>query len=158
MPEIKLDIECKSCNGTGLYSGMAERDGAAVVCSSCDGTGCMKYNFVYKEFTKRKDSKNVKRVYQINPGVVIGEGCVNGENIGLEDFGGISYNEWSSGQGFGANTEMRKFVCPLWWYQSADYDRKPNWKECGFGVFKSCKHFEDKDKCWEKFDKEHGEK
>lgn len=31
-------IECQACKGTGLYKGMAERDGAAVVCSHCHGT------------------------------------------------------------------------------------------------------------------------
>jgi len=33
-PEI-----CKSCSGTGLYSGMGERTGYAVVCLYCKGRG-----------------------------------------------------------------------------------------------------------------------
>ena len=41
-------IECQACGGTGLYKGMAERDGAAVVCSCCNGTG--KTEFTYNEF------------------------------------------------------------------------------------------------------------
>lgn len=36
---IKIECECNACKGTGLYVGMAERDGAAVVCYTCKGTG-----------------------------------------------------------------------------------------------------------------------
>jgi len=31
--------ECSSCHGTGLYSGMCEGPGVAVVCLTCDGLG-----------------------------------------------------------------------------------------------------------------------
>lgn len=30
--EIRIKQECSACNGTGLYVGFAEKDGAAVVC------------------------------------------------------------------------------------------------------------------------------
>ena len=36
---IEFDCECESCKGTGLYVGMAEREGSAVVCHTCKGTG-----------------------------------------------------------------------------------------------------------------------
>jgi hypothetical protein len=50
---------------------------------------------------------------------------------------------------------MRKYTCPAWWYQSADYKKKPNWKEClACGSFSSCKHFSIKQNCWDRFDKE----
>jgi len=47
--KIELDIVCQSCDGTGLYKGFAEKDGAAVVCSRCDGTGKEHYVFVYEK-------------------------------------------------------------------------------------------------------------
>ena len=34
---LEADVECTSCSGTGLYQGMAERDGTAVICYQCDG-------------------------------------------------------------------------------------------------------------------------
>ncbi|GAH55007.1 unnamed protein product, partial [marine sediment metagenome] len=36
---IEYDCECNDCKGTGLYTGMAEGDGFAVVCHACNGTG-----------------------------------------------------------------------------------------------------------------------
>jgi len=36
---LEGECECSACKGTGLYVGMAEREGAAVVCSRCKGTG-----------------------------------------------------------------------------------------------------------------------
>ncbi len=58
MKKIELDIECQSCNGTGVYRGMGERDGASVVCFTCDGTGCFKYKFEYTLFKERKIDLN----------------------------------------------------------------------------------------------------
>lgn len=37
--KIGADAQCGACEGTGLYVGMAERDGTAVVCYRCHGTG-----------------------------------------------------------------------------------------------------------------------
>jgi len=45
MEKIEMDIECPSCNGTGLYCGMGEKEGVAVVCCKCQGSG--KYHYVY---------------------------------------------------------------------------------------------------------------
>lgn len=35
----EIQIECPACHGTGLYQGMCEQDGCAVVCTKCDGKG-----------------------------------------------------------------------------------------------------------------------
>jgi DnaJ-class molecular chaperone len=71
---IDLDIVCQSCQGTGLYVGMAERDGAAVVCSTCEGTGRYAYHFEYKPFTERaKPPRKIKSVH-VARGYVIGHG------------------------------------------------------------------------------------
>jgi hypothetical protein len=156
MKTIEYDCECDSCKGTGLYQGFAEKDGAAVVCHTCDGKGWFHEKITYKETDKnRKGRKGIKRVFITNPGIGIGEGPVDGKKLKLEDFGGLSYADWAAGKEFGEGTEMRAYTCPAWWYQSADNDKKPEWKECQFcGCFSDCKHYHDKAKCWERFDKE----
>ena len=144
---------CKSCGGTGLYVGMAERDGAAIMCHTCKGTGCHKFRYEYDEFTGRIDRPGVARVYETNPGICIG----TGRGHRLEDFGGIPLKEWEAGLPFVSGTENRKFTCPCWWFQNADYKRKPKWPECDSSLgcsFSGCTHFRDKEKCWERFDNE----
>lgn len=150
MKRIEFDEKCKACNGTGLYVGIAERDGYAVVCHDCNGTG--KYHFVheYEEFEGRVERRGIRRVIQYNPGIVVG---------GDHDFGGMSYEDWISGKEFKPGMEMRKYTCPCWWYQVADYSKKPNWIECwSTSLFPRCKHFSEKEKCWERWDKEFGNK
>jgi len=150
--KIEFDEKCKSCRGTGLYIGMAERDGSAVVCHTCKGTGCHHFVYEYEEFKNRIEDQRVKRVYQVNPGIIIGK---DKGRYKLSDFGGISYNNWISGKPFGKGTENRLFTCPAWWYQSADHDKKPNWPECIIlGSFSRCVHFAEKDKCWDRWDRE----
>jgi len=144
--KIEFDEQCKACNGTGLYKGMGEKDGYAVVCHTCEGTGKHHYVHEYEEFTGKKERNGIKQVVKTNPGIYLG---------GNLDFGGMSYEDWKQGKPFPPKSEMRKHTCPAWWYQSADYDKKPCWKECGFGSFSACKHFPDKDKCWERWDKEY---
>ena len=152
---IEFDQECKSCKGTGLYVGIAERDGAAVVCNVCKGKGCHHVKIEYDDFLERNTHENVEQVYECNPGVVIGKG-ERGDKFKLSDFGGMPYSNWLSGVSFSPGMENRKFTCPVWWYQNADYSKKPNWIECvGAGsTFSKCPHFAEKDKCWERWDKE----
>ena len=148
MPTINLKIKCQSCEGGGLYVGMAERDRTAVVCQTCKGTGCQSYTFAYEEFDQRQSTPNVKWVYQTNPGIMVG-----GKTP--EIYGGMSYDDWSSGRKFTRGMENRKCTCPAWWYQGVDYSRKPNWNEClGCGMFSSCSSFSSKDKCWKRWDEE----
>ena len=152
-----VNEKCQSCDGTGLFVGMAERNGAAVVCHTCHGTGCHKFVHEYEPFVERQDREGVRRVYEVNPGICIGTG--NGHN--LEDFGGMPINVWQGGMPFARGMENRKFTCPSWWYQSADYNRKPEWKECSQTLgssFSSCKHFCTKSQCWQRFDREHKDK
>jgi hypothetical protein len=58
-----LATECQECGGTGLYRGMLEPKGTAVVCVRCIGTGCQYIS--YRPFTKRKTLKGVKKVYRV---------------------------------------------------------------------------------------------
>lgn len=148
---IEFDQECKNCNGAGLYQGMAERDGAAVVCHTCEGTGCKHVKIEYESFTSRKEPDGVKRVFCVNPGVMIGEN----ETLSLEDFGGMSIDEWKDGMPFPVASEDRKHTCPKWWYQTANYTKCPQWKECDKslgGSFSKCPYFATKDQCWKRFD------
>jgi len=148
---IEFDEECKSCEGTGLYMGLAERNGAAIVCSDCEGTGRCHVKIEYETFTQRKKRTSAKRVYQTNPGIVIGEG----KGLSLEDFGGMPLSDWEEGKPFPPKSENRKYTCPRWWYQSANYKKQPKWEECysSMGtVFSKCKHFPDRESCWERWD------
>jgi hypothetical protein len=124
---------------------MAERAGAAVVCRQCKGTGCHEYRHDYTEFVERKPRAGVLRVYQANPGIMV---YTNAR------FGGLSYEEWRSGAAFDG-AEMRQHTCPAWWYQSADYNRKPDWEQCWqANRFSDCPLFSTKHQCWERFDRE----
>jgi hypothetical protein len=146
---IEFDEKCQACNGTGLYKGAAERDGFAVVCHKCGGTG--RYHFVhaYEEFAERTERADIHTIVEVNPGICLGSNL---------DFGGMSYQDWKDGKPFPPKSEMRKYVCPAWWYQVADYDKKPKWNEClECGMFSHCKHFDQKIKCWERWDKEQEE-
>ena len=150
--KIEVNQKCQACDGTGLYKGLGEGDGIAVVCNHCRGKGSYKFVHTYEEAGPRTLQKNVLRVIQSNPGIKAGEG----NNCTIEDFGGVSYKEWLNTGEFPEGTEMRKFVCPAWWYQSVDYEKKPRWDECiGIGVFSQCSQFSSKQACWKKWDAEH---
>jgi hypothetical protein len=146
-----VQAECDGCGGTGLYVGLGERDGFAVQCHRCSGTGERTLTFGWRDFEGRKARPGVLRVLQTNPGIVAGLGNAHTP----EDFGGMPYTEWRDGRPFPPGSEMRAFTCPAWWYQSADYARKPDWPECGFGGrFSDCRHFPDKAGCWSRWDRE----
>jgi hypothetical protein len=151
MKVAEFDEKCPSCKGTGLYQGMGEGKGFAVVCHTCSGTGKHHFKHVYEEFTKRKEATNVVQVLEVNPGISVG----TNDKISFKDFGGMSYEDWKKGKKFPSKSEMRRFTCPAWWYQSANYELKPHWEECTLcGSFSDCKRFKTKAKCWKKFDSE----
>lgn len=156
MKTIEFDQQCPACGGTGLYQGMGERPPYGVVCKRCSGTG--KYHFIhsYEEFTERKVHPKVKYVLRTNPGIGVGPGPTpEGRKFSPEDWGAIPYEDWAQGNGFPKGSEMREFTCPAWYYQCCDYDKKPNWAQCACcGSFSGCKHFDNKEACWARFDKE----
>lgn len=55
-----IKAECRDCRGTGLYQGMCEGDGEAVVCLACNGSGCGEIR--YTPYTGRKRKNNVRFV------------------------------------------------------------------------------------------------
>ena len=56
-----IKTECAACGGTGLYRGMAEPAGVAVVCVQCKGTGC--FGLTYKPFVSRQPRTDVQFVH-----------------------------------------------------------------------------------------------
>jgi hypothetical protein len=143
---------------------MGEAKNVGVVCHTCKGIGKETITISYTEFSKRQESKQINWVIQNNPGIRVGAGKnEDGEVLKLEDFGGMSYKDWNNGKPFPPESEMRKFVCPAWWYQGVAYDKSPHWRtgevQCsGCGSFSSCKFFLVKEKCWKRWDKEFGDK
>ena len=154
---FEAKIVCTVCNGTGVYVGMAERDGAGIVCARCKGTGCYHHKFEYEEFKERKTREGIRRIYQTNPGIMIGENILNG--ITLEDFGGIPYDDWLAGCSFPVDLGCRKFICPRWAAQAAGISMSINWKKYNCSIdgdyyssCKNCKNFGIKEKCWNIYD------
>jgi len=155
--KIEYDCKCPACGGAGVYSGLGERDGFAVVCHACKGKGEVHRIYEYEDFEGRAEKPGIIHVVATNPGICLG---LKGEDqtFVYEDFGGMPYKDWLEGKPFPDKSENRKSTCPAWWYQSADYEKKPNWEECmGAGSFSVCKKFSNKDECWDKWDKENGE-
>ena len=151
------DAQCGSCNGTGLYVGVAERDGAAVVCYKCKGTGKMTLCTKWEDFEGLKERTDVARVLKVNPGVCVGTG--DGK-FTLEMFGGMPYVDWLAGDPFPKGSEMRAVTCPRWWAQSAGETEPKDEHEGGWccarvgGMFSGCKRFPEKAKCWEQWDRD----
>ena len=150
---FKVKEICQSCKGTGIYSGMEENDGFGVVCHTCKGTGCLEFTHTYEEFVERIDRDDIIQVLQTNPGISVGISSTKLLHQG--SFGGMPYEDWKEHGVFPPGQEMRAFTCPAWWYQSTNYKKKPNWKECiGIGSFSSCPSFSNKHQCWKRFDQE----
>ncbi len=147
---VTVECECRACGGTGLYVGMCERDGAAIICSPCKGTG--KSKITYTPFEGRREPpEGVTRVFVTNPGIRLNPS---------ETSGGVSLENWLLGADPGVpGCEARGHSCPLLWYQSVDPDKKPDWEGCvsyGVALF-DCPFFDTKSSCWAKWDKERGE-
>ena len=151
---IEYKCRCEVCHGTGIYVGMAERDGSGIVCHSCKGSGYQEKTITYHDFDGRIRRGDVLRVFQSNPGIAVGKSKERG--LTLRAFGGMPYKDWNSGKPFPLGSEMREFTCPAWWYQGVDYEMKPDWDEClGCGAFSSCDNFSTKSECWKRWDSEH---
>ena len=162
MKKIEMEIQCKSCSGTGVYVGMAEREGAAVVCSSCNGTGKYWYEFEYEEFTGRKTKDGVTRVYKSSCGFCIAPKKIFFQGIGEVDLSeeGIDYGAFLAGS---MPEHIKSLVCPMLADQGACHSIRGFVDECdrldGQGSLigrhlSRCAYQRNKSACWERFERE----
>ena len=166
MATIKLKIQCKSCGGSGVYQGMGERDGAAVICHTCGGTGCERYEFSYNLFKSRKKTRTVKRVYLSGYGYCIapkiltlnsypGPGHTRGPTIDFTKEG-VSYKEFLSGK---MPKHIHAMACPMMADQDACHKIEGFTDECNrlnveyLNHIPSCKWHNSCAACWERFEK-----
>jgi hypothetical protein len=59
---MQVNAACVACGATGLYSGMCEGPGRAVICLDCGGTGCQVLH--YKPYEGRKRKNGIKVIQQ----------------------------------------------------------------------------------------------
>jgi hypothetical protein len=153
-----ITIECSSCKGTGLYVGMSERDGAAVVCHTCKGIGAT--TFSYNDFTGRKIRDDVERVFSGSMGYVITAHDITAKSGEFMPFSkaGVSYEEWLNGE----KPRPIKFLgCPMMANQGACHQIKGFTDECNkknggwLSYIPDCKNKCNSEECWAKFEKEH---
>lgn len=69
---MKIKVKCRACGGTGLYCGMAEPKGVAVVCVQCEGTGG--HDFEYEPFVARVPRKGIQTVQRARGTSILGCG------------------------------------------------------------------------------------
>ncbi len=143
----ELKIVCQSCSGTGLYIGMAERDGAAVICTKCDGTGCYSYKFTYEDFVQRKARKGVSRVFKTSAGYVHSSKDVNGVEFSKS---GVSYDEWLRGKEPGP---IKELYCPKQWTHQSWNSSTCNANCFAGSLIRDCSYRSEMAKCWEEYDK-----
>jgi len=144
--KLEWEQKCKSCNGTGVYVGMAERDGYGVVCQTCDGTGKEIMSIEYEPFNSKQSCTDIHTVLERNVGIMVGK-SKDGKEL---NFGGMPYLDWLDGRCFPPKSEMREYSCPMWWtYQKF---QASGCKDCGFGSYSDCPHFKNKEICWKEYD------
>jgi len=145
-------VECSACKGTGLYVGMAERDGAAVVCRVCKGTGCGIVKLQFNKFKGIKKRDDVVRVFDNSCGFIISAKnvVVDNKQINFED-AGVTYDEWQAGK---TPLPIKDLHCPfLHTCQMLDREGKLYTSRCreglrGFGEITKCKYYPNKNECW----------
>ena len=96
---VRGEAQCDDCKGTGLYVGMAERNGAAVECWKCRGSGYVSVNLKFAKFTGRKKRKGVVRVFDSAHGYGLSAEDVMNKDGKLIRFSeaGCAYKDWLKG-------------------------------------------------------------
>jgi hypothetical protein len=156
--EIKMNVNCPHCGGTGIYSGMSESDGVGVVCHYCKGTGCFEYKYKYTLFNGIKKRSNIKRVYRPGSMYTLGLGKINIEGVGEIDMDkeGVSYSEFLEGK---EPKYIETLQCPMSYCQHECHEIEGFVEECNnlngsyINYFPDCKHQSKKSECWERFNK-----
>uniref|UniRef100_A0A6M3LT73 Uncharacterized protein n=1 Tax=viral metagenome TaxID=1070528 RepID=A0A6M3LT73_9ZZZZ len=156
---IQGEVECSACDGTGLYQGMAEHNGAAVVCYKCNGTGKCSVKLTYQKFRGRKIREGIERVYDASHGYFISaEDATNDEGTTFPfSQWGCDYGDWLNGA---EPIPMRGLICPYLHtnqkLQSEDVNglyetRCSKNTHCG-QLISNCPLWPEKEKCWEIFE------
>ncbi len=151
MKKIEIDIECQSCDGTGLYQGMGEDKGCAVVCTTCKGTGKYHYVLEYEPFTERKKRTDIKRVFGNTCGFKHGPDDYKAKDGTLFEFskGGALYKDWLAGE---EPKPLKDLYCPKLWTGQRWNSDKCN-EHCRPGTsINYCPMKPQMDKCWEEFE------
>jgi len=81
---MKVKAKCRSCGGTGIYSGFAEAEGEAVICLACDGTGCEEIH--YEPFTGRKKRKGITKIRKSRGSFILTGVGGEGESMTYSEF------------------------------------------------------------------------
>lgn len=55
-----IKAECSDCGASGLFRGMCEPEGIAVICTRCEGEGYLNLNIT--EFTRRKGKRGIHTI------------------------------------------------------------------------------------------------
>lgn len=147
---FEVDIKCQSCNGTGLYVGMAERDGAAVICFTCKGTGKFHHKFTYEEFTERTKRSDVRRVFKTSCGYTQCPDDVTNDGKLIEfSKAGVPYEDWLTG---GQPLPLKTLYCPKMW-TSQQWDSETCKQHCICGTsINNCPNRDNMAKCWEEYE------
>lgn len=148
-----IAVECEDCKGTGLFKGVAERGGAAVVCSCCHGTG--KREITYNKFEGRKEIAGVTRVFEGVSGYLHSDEDIttkDGKTLHYSQYG-CSYDAWKSGVN---PTPMEELYCPLEYHSNTSVNGKPFF--CGLCAedyseesIKDCYFYDRKEMCWKEW-------
>lgn len=157
---LELDVECRDCGATGLYMGLGERNGCAVVCHTCKGTGCEHIKLEFTKFKKRKKRTDVKRVFEHGAGFVHSaeDVTLEGQTIRFSE-GGATYEEWLAGAEL---KPVKDLYCPFLWsgqaLQLPDEDKNNLYKDrCSKKValghsITQCGFWGEKAHCWEQYE------
>ena len=151
-----MKIECPSCKGTGVYQGMGEGEGTAVVCHRCNGTGAYQYSYSYKDFTGRNVVENVERVYLSGMGFKLGLGKINFSEVGEIDMDkeGVSYPEFINGK---KPEHIKELAWPMRADQGECHKRPGFVDKCNdlnggwVSMITKCKKYLHKKECWKRF-------
>ena len=157
---FKAKAKCNSCGGTGLYKGMAEREGCAVICYTCKGTGCQNIEINYTPFTKRQPTTKIKRVFANSCGyghTAEDYTSPEGKEIKFSQ-GGCTYKEFLKGI---KPKPVKDLYCPYLWTQQGLQSKdigglyKTRCDKCGLlgKRISECSYWEYKSTCWEIYEK-----
>jgi len=151
-------VECDKCGGTGLYVGIAEKNGSAVICMCCNGTGNVNLKKEYKKFKSLKEKKNVKRVFKNSGGYILSSEDTQTEKGNIITFSkyGCTYKEWLEGK---IPKPIESLHCPC--IHTNQNMQNPKHKAYKLYIEKchnslsftisDCKHFKNKEECWKRY-------